>query len=545
MAPTSHDETERKYDVDDAAIVPALTEVDSVAAVGQAVTYDLEAVYFDTAGLDLARHRVTLRRRTGGPDSGWHLKLPARGDTRTEVRLPLDTPPLNPAPDAAGPRDTAPDALGPREGVGGSREGQVPGTPEVPAALLGPVRAIVRDRALEPVARLHTRRLAYTLRDDRATDLAELSDDTVTAERLVAEPVVQHWREWEVELVDGSEALLDAVEEVLLAGGAAPAKARSKLARTLGDAVRPPDEQPPSDDLASGTAADVLRAHLTKHTASLWEQDARVRDDQPGAIHKFRIAARRLRSALTTYRPLFQAGSVDPLRDELRWLGRTLGSARDAQVLRERLDELLDSQPPELVLGPVASRIDGDLTYAYRDGRERSLALLESERYFRLLDSLDDLVESPPLLPEAGQPASEVLPRLLARDTKRLRRAVRAAKAADHPDQRDPALHEARKKAKRLRYAADTTVPVLGKRAEKLSAAAKRVQNALGLHQDAIVARRRLREYAVQAHLAGENGFTFGRLHALEEWRAEEARQAFRKAWKKTPRRRIRRWVTE
>jgi CHAD domain-containing protein len=535
MAPTSHDETERKYDVDDAAIVPNLTEVDGVAAVGQAVTYDLEAVYFDTAGLDLARHRVTLRRRTGGPDSGWHLKLPARGDTRTEVRLPLDTPPLDPAPDAAGPR----------EGAGGPREGQAPEAYSVPAALLGPVRAIVRDRALQPVAHLQTRRLAYTLRDDQATDLAELSDDTVTAERLVAEPAVEHWREWEVELVEGSETLLDAVEEVLLGGGAAPASARSKLARTLGDAVRPPDDQPPTEDLGGSTAADVLRAHLAKHTASLWEQDARVREDQPGAIHKFRIAARRLRSALTTYRPLFQAGSVDPLREQLRWLGQTLGGARDAQVLRERLDELVESQPAELVLGPVAARIDGDLAYAYRDGRERSLALLDSERYFRLLDSLDDLVQSPPLLPEAGQPASEVLPRLLARDTKRLRRAVRAAKAADHPDQRDPALHEARKKAKRLRYAADSTVPVFGKPAEKLSAAAKRVQNALGLHQDAIVAGRRLREYAVQAHLAGENGFTFGRLHALEEWRAEEARQAFRKAWKKTPHRKIRRWVTE
>ncbi len=509
MAASEHEETERKYDVDGSIPLPRLDTLDGVTAVAQAVTQDLEAQYFDTSNLDLSRHGVTLRRRTGGEDAGWHLKLPARGDTRTEVRLPLG-----------------------------------PGHEEVPAGLLAPVRAIVRDRSLRPVAGVRTRRLAYDLLDDEGRRLAQVCDDTVTAERHAVESAVQHWREWEVELADGPDTLLDAVEEALLDAGAVRATSRSKLARTLGEAVPAPRDKPSPEQLASGAAADVLLAHQAEHIAHLWEQDARVRADQPGSIHKLRIAARRLRSALTTYRPLLLEESSEPLRDELRWLGQTLGAARDAEVLRERLDDLVAAQPAELVMGPVAARIDRELASAYQAGREETLAVLDGERYFRLLDALDAMCESPPLAPGADHPASEVLPRLLARDTRRLRRAVAAAKHSESADQRDPALHEARKKAKRLRYAADSTVPVFGNRAEELSAAAKRVQQALGLHQDAVVARRKLREFAVQAYLDGDNGFTFGRMHALEERRAEDAERAFRKAWKKVPRTKVRRWIT-
>src|SRR5512132_3367259 len=178
MAPSTHEETERKYNVDAATVMPALNTVKGVAGVRQAVTHDLEAFYFDTPDLDLIRHHVTLRRRSGGADSGWHLKLPAHGDSRTEVRLPLDA------------------------SVGA-----------VPDELLAPVRGIVRDHPLKPVARLRTHRLAYAIVDDQAAELGEVSDDTVMAERLVGDAAVQQWREWEVELIGGSDTLLDAIEE--------------------------------------------------------------------------------------------------------------------------------------------------------------------------------------------------------------------------------------------------------------------------------------------------------------------------------------------
>ena len=246
-------------------------------------------MYFDTAELALARHGVTLRRRSGGVDDGWHLKVPDGRDTRTELRIPLD-----------GGSDT------------------------VPPELLGPVRAFVRDSQLAPVARLSTRRLLYALTGDDSVVLAEVCDDRVHAERLHPPVQVQDWREWEVELVDGDRSVLDAVEQRLLDAGARPSSSGSKLLRCLGDAVPPAPAAPSRKQLSRGSAAEVLRAYLAEQVAELHRQDGRLRADLPGSVHKLRIAARRLRAARKSYQPLFEPGSTEALGEELRWLGQAL-----------------------------------------------------------------------------------------------------------------------------------------------------------------------------------------------------------------------------
>lgn len=512
MSTSRHDETERKYDPGPAAF-PTLVGVDGVTAMSQPVEHDLSAVYFDTAGLDLARHGITVRRRTGGDDAGWHLKLPAGVDTRTEVRLP---------PGRA--------------------------TKTVPARLLASVRGLVRDRDLIPVARLSTRRREYALvGGDGDSDghgvVASVCVDEVHAERLVGPAYVEDWLEWEVELVEGTAPLLDALEERLLAAGAVRATSASKLLRTLGDLVPAPRKQPSRKRLARGTAGDLVLAHVAEHTEELLTQDARLRADEPGSVHKLRIAARRLRSALKTYGPLLESSSADEVGEELRWLGQVLSGARDAQVLRERLHELVSREPEELVMGPVAQRIDDDLSAAYQAGRKEGLKALDSERYFRLLDGLDVLVLLPTLTARSAAPAKDVVPRLLQRDAKRLRRAVREVAGTHDPGSRDLALHEARKKAKRLRYAADSAVPVLPRGAMKLAAQAKKIQEALGDHQDSVVARGKLREYGAQTHLSGENGFTFGRLHALEQARGLEAEHRFEQAYGVLTHKKLTRWT--
>ena len=501
------DETERTYDVGGATVLPDLVGVHAVTRVGPPAEMSLEAVYFDTEGLDLARHHVTLRRRTGGDDEGWHLKLPQGGDTRTELRQPLD-----------------------------------PATRTVPPALLAPVRSRVRDRELAPIARLSTRRLEYPLLGEGDVVLAHVCDDHVHAERLHDGLQVDEWREWEVELDDeGDVALLDAVEEALSGAGAAPASSTSKLVRALGDAAPKTPAGPSRKELACGSATQAALAHLSSQVEELHTQDARLRTGGPGSVHKLRIAARRLRSALKTYGPVLDPDLADRLTEELRWLGASLADARDAQVLRERLHELVASQPVELVLGPVTTRIDDELREAERDGVEQALGALESGRYLRLLDALDELVQPAAFTSAGTAPAAEVLPRLLRRDGKRLRRAVKAVGRAETEHERDLALHEARKKAKRLRYAAESAVPVLKKRSKRLAAEVKKVQQALGSHQDSVMSRRVLREYGVRAYLSGENGFTFGRLHALEEARAEAARREFAAAWHDVPRKTLRR----
>jgi CHAD domain-containing protein len=256
-----------------------------------------------------------------------------------------------------------------------------------------------------------------------------------------------------------------------------------------------------------------------------------------------RIAARRIRSALTTTRPLFEE-APEQLREELRWLGQVLSPARDAQVVRERLETALDAEPRELVLGPVRARLSRELNREYQQAIADVRAALDSERYFRLLDALDDLVADLAMLPTAGAPARPIMGDLVRRDAKRLHRAVQAVAESD-ADSHDSTLHEARKKAKRLRYAAELAAQAGGGRAEKLAERAKAVQEALGQHQDTVVARRRLRQLGAQAYLHGENGFTFGLLHGLERLRAEHAEQEFRDAWARMPRpRTAARWAS-
>jgi CHAD domain-containing protein len=379
--------------------------------------------------------------------------------------------------------------------------------------------------------------------NSRSEVLALLCDDEVRAERLHGSHRVHSWREWEVELVDGHRDVLDAVEQRLVAAGAAPASAGSKLARALGDALPQPAPRRSPPKPSRATAAEVVLAHLARHTGELHGHDAGVRAGHAESVHRLRIAARRLRSALTTYRPLFSPGSTDPLRDELRWLGQTMAEARDGQVLRERLTQLVASEPAELVMGPVMARLDQELGAATARGRAKAVEALASGRYYRLLDALDQLLESPPFLPDADARAAKVLPRLLERDARRLRRAALAVDEDGSPEERDRSLHEVRKKAKRLRYAAESAVGTYPKRAPALTAAAKRVQEILGVHQDTVVARQRLREYAVSAHLSGENAFTFGRLHALEQCQAERSVREFADAWQALPRRDLRRWL--
>ena len=113
---------------------------------------------------------------------------------------------------------------------------------------------------------------------------------------------------------------------------------------------------------------------------------------------------------------------------------------------------------------------------------------------------------------------------------------------AEDSTDRDSAFHEARKKAKRLRYAAESATSVLGKRARTLAADTKQLQETLGIHQDTVVARQRLREYGMRAHLSGENTFTIGRLHALEQARAERAEAEFVALWERFDRKQLRRW---
>ncbi|MDX2969161.1 CYTH and CHAD domain-containing protein [Kribbella solani] len=545
MAPTEQLEIETKYDVDESTILPALHELPGVASVAQPVTLDLEATYYDTAELDLAANKVTLRRRTGGEDDGWHVKFPGTSGGRLEVRHPLDESaggaPTDERPADKARRDEEPvDEVSTDEVPAGevpagevstegvsADEAPTDGVPagEVPVEVVGTVRVLVRDRALEPVVTLRTRRVVHRLLDADGGVLAEFADDRVTATVTGGEP--ESWREWEVELVDGDNALLEDAGELLLGVGARPASGPSKLARALGDRVPSYAEWTlPNKPLTS----DLFRAYAGAQVNAIRERDPEVRRDVPDSIHKFRVATRRLRSALATYRPVIDRAAGDEIRAELKWLAGELGAARDAEVQREHFAAEVAEQPVELVIGRVAGRIDDHLRGVYQEGRAAALAALESERYFRLLDALDELIARPPVTTDDHK-AKKQIRELLHHDYRRMRKAVRRSESAPAIADQDHALHEVRKAAKRLRYAAESAVPVLAEDAATLAARAEEIQEVLGEHQDSVVSRDLLYHLSLQVFADGGNTFTYGRLHAAEESRATTSRAAFYNLW--------------
>ena len=271
----------------------------------------------------------------------------------------------------------------------------------------------------------------------------------------------------------------------------------------------------------------ALVGYLAQHRARLLEQDARLRSGEQEGVHQMRVAARRLRSALASYAPILEGDAPAALAEELRWLGGVLSPARDAEVLQARRDAVLEAQPDALVLGPVVQRIHGELGELSRAGHAEAEAALDGERYARLLSELSRFVDSPPFGDSASRPARKVLPRLLDADLARVRKRHRAWERTDDPSRRAHALHQVRKAAKRLRYAAESAQPVLGDPATDLAARAEAIQELLGEHQDTVVARTVLREMGLHAHEAGEDELTFGRLHAIEEARAAEIVAAY------------------
>jgi CHAD domain-containing protein len=357
--------------------------------------------------------------------------------------------------------------------------------------------------------------------------LAEFCDDRVVAGSPTSATPADEWREWELELVDGPAQLFSAAEPLFAEAGAQPSEAPSKLARTVAATLPEPHSWRSRRELDKNpTSVEALSAYLAEHLIRLEDEDSALRAGDQEGVHQLRVAARRLRSALATYRPVLQPDATTALRADLKWLGAELARARDAQVLRQRLDDALTAQPDDLVLGPVRARLDTILAEKYTSGRATADAALNSERYFELLDRLELFVDDPPTDDAGRRPARGVVPDLVAKELKRVRKRHRAYTNAD-PDRQDPALHEVRKAAKRLRYAAETARPVFGKRAKRLAARARDVQKVLGEHQDTVVARPVLREIGARAHLTGENGFTFGRLHGLEQGHAAALKRAY------------------
>jgi CHAD domain-containing protein len=477
---TQHREREDKYAVADDFVLPGLDDLAGDGGRVEQVQHVLTNLYHDTAGGDLWAARVTLRRRSGGGEDGWQLKLPA-GAARTEV--------------ASAARSRT-----------------------VPKALAEVVLGLTRGQPLVPVAELSTERTVTRMVGADGRLLAEVADDRVSSMTLGEESRLDHWHEVEVELGEaGDEALLTTVRRRLADAGAESSAHPAKLARALGLAPVEQLEAP-----AAATVADLVTRYVREQCEEILRGDLALRLGEP-RVHKTRVAIRRLRSILRVFAELVDAEPAHRLDAELTWLASLLGEVRDREVLLARFQAQLAELPAELVLGPVAADLDTVLSSERQRHLQELTVELKNPRQLELLEALTRWRTEPPFLEAAGAPADQV--RSYVRDARqKMRKRLRQAQKASGPSQEE-LMHRARKAAKRARYAAELAVPAWSK-ASQHAERAQDLQTLLGEHQDSVVAGAFLRRMGAQAGArAGRNGFTYGLLLAGELERAARIRR--------------------
>jgi CHAD domain-containing protein len=488
-------EEERKYDVDPGFTLPDLTGcLPDGGRLLPRPPVTLRATYYDTADLRLARAGISLRHRRGD-DEPWTVKLP----TGT---------------------------------VGIRREISRPGTSgRLPADLVELLTAYHRGEPLRAATTMRTVRRRYDLRDADDQVLVEIADDTVAV--LDGKRTIATFREIEAERYDGGRKLLGKVGKVLRQAGAVEGDFVPKHVRAMGSAAsREPDLAPPPGRLSpKAPAAAVITDALRRDIARIFGYDPLVRLAEPlpdgdTAVHQMRVGCRRLRSDLSTFRPLLDAAWADGLRTELSWLADALGGARDAEVLRARLHRTVAADPVAPLDEPAVARIDAALGTRQAEALSALDAALASPRYLRLLERLIEAARDPQLTPAARQPAPEALPRLVARPWRRLVDASRLS-----PGDPDDNWHAARIRAKRARYAADAVAATLGGGAAGLAKALGKVQNLLGEHQDAAVAAGTWLAAAAADPDDHALAVTAGRLYERERAVIREARERFPAAW--------------
>jgi CHAD domain-containing protein len=509
-------EEERKYEVDTQFAVPDLSAC--VPPDGRVVVRPplrLRATYLDTADLRLARAGASLRYRSGD-DEPWTVKLPT---SITGIR----------------------------------NEISMAGSPtSVPERLLDLVTVYTRGAPLAPAVVLSTVRHAYQICDSDDQVAVELVDDSVSV--LDGRRVALRFREIEVERKAGRARLLDRVEAVLHDAGALVGDFTPKHVRALGlPALNPPDWPGAPERMSKRpTAGDVVRAAIQRDIARIVTHDPLVRlratvGDDDTAVHQMRVGVRRLRSDLRTFAPILERPWANALRDELGWVGHTLGGARDAEVLRARLRQTAAADPLVPLDGAGIERIDADLAARHEDALQQLDKALSSERYHALLDQLVDAANTPRLLRAAADPAALVLPGLVNRPWQRLAHGGDGVPAAGQldPDAPDEAWHAVRINAKRARYAVDAVAAVLGGDAADLARALAAVQELLGQHQDAAVAAQTWLGIANADPDDHALAVTAGRLFERERTIVQEVRAQFPATWRATTKRRLTDWLRQ
>jgi len=463
-----------------------------------------EAVYYDTVDLRLARFGVTLHHRTGVDGLKWTLTLPEGAAGRVGREL----------------------AFGGRPN-------------KVPAEARDLVRAYTRSQPLKALASLQADRTLVSLRDASGRPVADIVH--VSASLNDGNGPVGQFREVAVEVHTGGcegAALLQGTVARLVDSGCQADPPGDGLIRALGPRAQAPPDVVVSDVDPDATAGQLVRHAIARSVAQMVRHDAGVRlGEDPEEVHQFRVATRRLRSDLRTFRPVLDPKWVSRLRRELAWLGAQVGPVRDTDVLAERLQAQAQALPAGDA--PAVAALLEHLASQDAEARAVMLEALRSPRYDALLDTLVAAANQPHLTTEPGRedrPAVEVIAQLVRRPWQRLARNVHALSE----DPSDEELHVVRILAKRCRYAAEAATPVAGRPAARLAKAVAGVQTVLGDHQDATIAEAWLRRAAAATP---DTAIAAGQLIALQRQERTRLRAAWPATWEVASEPKLRTWL--
>ena len=442
-------------------------------------TRTFTSAYYDTAERRLAEVGITLRRRIENRKTVWQLKLPlAAGRREIEV--------------AAGPA-------------------------RLPAELSDLLVAVTRRAPLERVASLRTVRTYVHVREDGT--VADVAHDAVAV--LEGRRVRERFEELEVELLKGDEKVLGRIGKELRRAGAEDGDGRPKLFRVL--AFDPAEATPD----AAAPPLEHLRVMLGQQLTAMLRHDPGVRlGSDPEDLHDMRVATRRLRALLRAARPLLDLEWAERLRSELSWLGSVLGPVRDLDVMLEHLSGEVDALPG--TERRAARQLLRALEAERESARATLLEALGNVRYLSLLDSVRAAARAPRAVAVDGDGNDLSLKDIAAGEFGRLRKAVKKLPA----DPSDDELHGVRIKTKRARYAAELAEGAVGKPAARFVDRAKRLQDVIGEHQDALVSEDRIRSL-LRTVRGPQVAFAAGLLVGRERERRRSAREEWPQAWKR------------
>jgi CHAD domain-containing protein len=265
-----------------------------------------------------------------------------------------------------------------------------------------------------------------------------------------------------------------------------------------------------------GTVRDLVGGYIAEQCTVIIDSEAELRAGE-NVVHTTRVAVRRLRSTIRVFPDLFDASQAEQLEEELVWWAGLLGKVRDVDILAQRQSALLAELPGELILGPVASTIETELTVQRKQAADAMLDALDSARFRKLIGLMHHWRSDAPFTAAADNSPNAIntmIKKAKRKAGKRLTTAVASRRAGEPSDE---LFHRARRASKRYRYAVEAAQPIWGAKADKIISERKDLQDVLGNHQDGIISAGFLRELGARLGVrSGQNGFSYGVLYARE-----------------------------